>query len=65
MEAVDVADAELEEKVLQIYGDLKALLCRDDLPPCVRANAVQALACMAQVANDMALEYEMLYDIGV
>lgn len=65
MQEAEAASAEIEEKVSLVYRELKDLLRRDDLPPCVRANAVQALACMWQVVNDLALEYEMLYDIGV
>ncbi|MBI4317020.1 MAG: hypothetical protein HY675_00910 [Chloroflexi bacterium] len=55
----------VEEKVLRVYQDLKDILGRDDLPPSVRANAVQALACVWQIVNDLTLEYEMLYDLGV
>ena len=58
-------DPAVEETVRRVYGDLKGLLGRDDLPPGVRANAVAALAAVWQMANDLALEYEMLYDLGV
>jgi hypothetical protein len=59
------SDPAVEEMVRRVYADLKALLGRDDLPPGVRANAVAALAAVWQMANDLALEYEMLYDLGV
>ena len=58
-------DPAVEEMVRRMYADLKALLGRDDLPPGLRANAVAALAAVWQMANDLALEYEMLYDLGV
>jgi hypothetical protein len=55
----------VSDDVLRIYADLKRLLAREDLPPGVRANAEQALSAMWQVVNDLALEYEYLYDLGV
>jgi hypothetical protein len=59
------ANPELDAKLLNVYHELKEILQRDDLSPSVRANAVQALSCMAMVVNDLALEYELLYDLGV
>jgi len=59
------ADAELEERILRVYNDLKDILRREDLAPSVRANAVQALADVSQIVNDLALEFEVLYDLGV
>lgn len=56
---------ELEDQVLRVYRGLKALLERDDLSPAVRANAEQALSAMWQVVNNLGLEYEYLYDLGV
>lgn len=41
------------------------LWARDDLDPSVRANLVQTLADVSLVAHDFALDYEMLYDLGV
>jgi hypothetical protein len=52
-------------EVHRIYHDLKALLERGDLPPGVRANAEQALSAMWQAVNNLGLEYEFLYDLGV
>ena len=49
----------------RIYGDLKALAARDDLPPCVERNAKKALACFWQVMNDCNLDPDQLYDLGV
>ena len=34
-------------------------------PPCVERNVKKALACMWQVVNDLDLEFEQLYDLGV
>lgn len=65
MEENEMVSPELEAKVMQVYQELKEVLRREDLPPNVRANAIQALASMAQIVNDLALEYEMLYDLGV
>jgi hypothetical protein len=58
-------DAALAAQALQVYRDLKALLGRDDLPPAVRTNVEQALSAMWQVVNNLGLEYEYLYDLGV
>jgi hypothetical protein len=59
--AVDDADAQM----LRLYRELKAVAARTDLPPCVERNVKKALACMWQVVNDLNLEYEQLYDLGV
>jgi hypothetical protein len=58
---ISVTDAEL----LRIYRELKALAAREDLPPCAERNVKKALACMWQVVNDLDLEFEQLYDVGV
>jgi hypothetical protein len=55
----------VEATVMRIYADLKDLLSRDDLAPSVRANLVDALASVSLVVHDLALDYEMLYDLGV
>jgi hypothetical protein len=54
-----------EAQLLQVYRSLKALAGQDDQPPCVERNVKKALACMWQVVNDLDLEYEQLYDVGV
>jgi hypothetical protein len=54
-----------DAKLLEIYGELKALAARTDLPPCTERNVKKALACMWQVVNDLNLEFEQLYDVGV
>jgi hypothetical protein len=56
---------EHESETLRIYQDLKALAGRDDLPPCVARNVRQALASMWQATNDLNLQFEQLYDLGV
>jgi hypothetical protein len=44
---------------------LKQLAARDDLPPCAARNVRKALACLWQVTNDLDLQFEQLYDLGV
>ena len=56
---------EMERELLRIYGGLKTLLRRDDLPPCVVSNARHALAALYQAVNDLDLVHEQLYDLGV
>ncbi|MBI4320795.1 MAG: hypothetical protein HY675_20070 [Chloroflexi bacterium] len=53
---------EVEGKVLSIYQDLKDLLRRPDLSPCVLFNARQALADMYPIVNDLGLLHEHLID---
>jgi hypothetical protein len=45
----------VEQEVLEIHERLKALALRDDLPPCVVANARHALAATWQICNDLDL----------
>ena len=54
-----------EEQLLAAYRDLKALAARPGLPPCAARGVRKALACMWQVVNDLNLEFEQLYDLGV
>ena len=54
-----------ESQLFEIYTALKAMAAQPDLPPCVERNVKQALASMWQVANDLNLEFEQLYDVGV
>jgi hypothetical protein len=56
---------ETERQLAGIYAELKAMAAREDLPPCAERNVKKALACMWQVVNDLNLEYEQLYDLGV
>ncbi|HEY7779633.1 MAG TPA: hypothetical protein VIC85_05430 [Ktedonobacterales bacterium] len=54
-----------EEEILRAYSALKALAARDDLPPCAARNVRKALACLWQATNDLDLQFEQLYDLGV
>lgn len=54
-----------ERQLLALYADMKVLAGNADLPPCARQNVRRALACIWQVVNDLNLEYEQLYDLGV
>ena len=54
-----------ERQVLEAYELLKSIAARDDLAPCARHNVQKALACLWQVTNDLTLQYEQLYDLGV
>jgi hypothetical protein len=56
---------ETETEFLQVYRQLKVLAAREDLSPCAERNVKKALACLWQVVNDLDLEFEQLYDIGV
>ena len=54
-----------ERELLAAYEALKALAARDDLPPCAARNVRKALAAMWQATNDLDLQFEQLYDLGV
>ena len=54
-----------ERDAMAAYEALKALAARDDLPPAVARNVKAALAAMWQVTNDLDLQFERLYDLGV
>jgi hypothetical protein len=56
---------ESEAEFARIYGALKTMAAREDLPPCAERNVKKALACMWQVMNDLDLEFEQLYELGV
>jgi hypothetical protein len=56
---------ETETEFLQVYRQLKTLAGREDLPPCAERNVKKALACLWQVVNDLDLEFEQLYELGV
>lgn len=56
---------ETDAQLMRLYAELKALAGREDLPPCVERNVKKALACLWQVVNDLNLEFEQLYDLGV
>jgi hypothetical protein len=54
-----------ETELLDLYDRLKDLLRRDDLEPCTRAAARNALAALWNGVNDLALEHEQLIDLGL
>jgi hypothetical protein len=59
------ATTEQEQEILTVYQALKQLAARSDLPPCAARNVRKALACMWQATNDLDLQFEQLYDLGV
>jgi len=54
-----------EKEILSTYLALKKLAAREDLPPCVARNVRKALACLWQATNDLNLQFEQLYHLGV
>ncbi|HLV99248.1 MAG TPA: hypothetical protein VKT82_11300 [Ktedonobacterales bacterium] len=56
---------EQEQELLTIYAALKKLAEHDDLPPAVARNVRRALASMWQATNDLNLQFEQLYNLGV
>jgi len=56
---------EQEQSLLDAYQTLKNLAARDDLPPCAARNVRKALASMWQATNDLDLQFEQLYEVGV
>ena len=56
---------EQEKELLSVYQSLKNLAAQDDLPPCAARNVRQALSSMWQATNDLDLQFEQLYDLGV
>jgi hypothetical protein len=54
-----------EQELLKVYQALKELAAQPDLPPCAARNVRKALACLWQVTNDLDLQFEQLYDLGV
>ena len=57
--------SEQERELLDVYETLKKLAGRSDLPPCAARNVRQALSAMWQATNDLDLQFEQLYDLGV
>ena len=56
---------EQEQDLVSVYETLKKLAAQSDLPPCAARNVRKALACMWQATNDLDLQFEQLYDLGV
>lgn len=57
--------SEREQEIFRVYESLKQLAAQDDLPPCAVRNIRRALASMWQVTNDLDLQFEQVYDVGV
>lgn len=57
--------SEAERELLNVYQGLKKLAARTDLPPCADRNVRQALSAIWQATNDLDLQFEQLYDLGV
>lgn len=56
---------EQEQALINAYEALKQLATRSDLPNCSRQNVRKALAAMWQATNDLDLQFEQLYEVGV
>ncbi|MBI2953391.1 MAG: hypothetical protein HYY30_03695 [Chloroflexi bacterium] len=56
---------DLERKVLQAFELLKELCVDPEATPCVKANSQKALASVWQIANDLGLAHEQLFELGV
>lgn len=56
---------EQEQELLNVYNALKKLAEQDDLPPCAARNVRRALSAMWQATNDLDLQFEQLYELGV
>ena len=56
---------EQEQDLINVYETLKKLAAQSDLPPCAARNVRKALACIWQATNDLDLQFEQLYELGV
>jgi len=68
MQAADLLGKPLtgyEQELMGVYQTLKSLAARDDLPPCAERNVKKALSSMWQATNDLGLQFEQLYEVGV
>ena len=54
-----------DAQLLEIYRERSALAARADLPLSAERKVKKALACRWQVVNDLNLEFEQLYELGV
>jgi hypothetical protein len=59
------ATTDYEAELMVLYTSLKRLAARDDLPPCAARNVRKALAALWQATNDLDLQFEQLYEVGV
>ena len=68
MPEMDLLNRPMTESEMEIraaYLELKKLAAREDLPPCAARNVRKALACLWQATNDLDLQFEQLYHLGV
>ena len=56
---------EQEQDLVNVYETLKKLAAQSELPPCAARNVRKALACLWQATNDLDLQFEQVYDLGV
>jgi hypothetical protein len=56
---------ETERAVLAIHDQLKSLLSRPDLAPCISSNARFALAASWQMVTDLGLRFDQDEDAGI
>jgi hypothetical protein len=56
---------EQEQELLNVYEALKKLAAQSELPPCAARNVRKALAALWQVTNDLDLQFEQVYELGV
>jgi hypothetical protein len=56
---------EQERELLRAYQSLKNLTAQENLPPCAARNVRTALAALWQATNDLDLQFEQLYDLGI
>ena len=54
-----------EKELFDVYQTLKRLAAQEDLPPCAARNVRRALSAMWQATNDLDLQFEQLYEVGV
>jgi len=54
-----------EQELLNVYQALKNLAAQSDLPPCAARNVRKALAALWQATNDLDLQFEQLYEVGI
>ncbi len=65
MDLLERPMTDAEREIHATYLALKKLAAREDLPPCAARNVRKALACLWQVTNDLDLQFEQLYHLGV
>jgi hypothetical protein len=54
-----------ERELMDVYNSLKKMAADSNLPPCASRNVKAALSAIWQATNDLGLQFEQLYDVGV